>query len=125
VLSRDWAKQSGEFADRINGIPKFVFSSRLEKADWNNATIVRGDVVDEIRKLKERDGTDLALYGHGLLGQTLLKAGLLDEFRISLFPVVVGRGKLLFREGERARLQLLEATSLPKGVVVVRYAPGQ
>jgi dihydrofolate reductase len=72
---------------------------------------------------RDWSGTDLALYGHGPLAQTLLNHGLLDEMRISIFPVFVGRGKLLFRDGERARLRLIEATSLPTGVVVMRYQP--
>ena len=79
LLSRDWSAGTGDFADRINSIRKYVFSSTLEKADWNNSTILRGDVVAEVSKLREQDGTDLALYGHGLLGETLLKHGVLDE----------------------------------------------
>jgi dihydrofolate reductase len=123
MLARDWAAQTGDFADRINGMRKYVFSSTLRAADWNNSTIVGGDVVTEVSKLKEQSGQDVALYGHGLLGQTLLKQGLLDEMRLSVFPLFVGSGKLLFREGENARMRLIEATSLPTGVVVMRYEP--
>lgn len=125
MLSRDWAAGTGDFADRINGIPKYVFSSTLEKADWKNSTIIRGDVVAEVIKLKEQAGPDLVLYGHGLLGQTLLKRGLLDEVRLSVFPLFVGSGKLLFREGEHTQLRLIDATSLPAGIVVMRYQPQQ
>jgi dihydrofolate reductase len=123
LLARDWAAGTGAFADRVNGIRKYVLSSTLERADWNNSTIVRGDVVDEMRKLKEQARSDLALWGHGLLGETLLKHGLLDEMRLSVFPVFVGKGKLLFREAESASLRLIGATSLPSGVVVMRYQP--
>jgi dihydrofolate reductase len=123
VLARDWAAGTGDFADRVNSIRKYVFSSTLERADWNNSTIIKGDVVSEVRNLKAQARSDLALWGHGLLGETLLKRGLFDEMRLSVFPVIVGKGKLLFREGESARLRLIGATSLPNGVVVTRYQP--
>jgi dihydrofolate reductase len=123
LLARDWAAGTGAFADRVNSIRKYVFSSTLEQADWKNSTIIGGDVVSEVRKLKEQSRSDLALWGHGLLGETLLKHGLLDEMRLSIFPRFVGVGKQLFREGESARLQLIGATSLPSGVVVMRYKP--
>jgi dihydrofolate reductase len=123
LLERDWAGQSGPFADRINSIRKYVVSSTLGTPAWNNSAIVQGDVVDEVRKLKDRAGTDVALYGHGLLAQTLLKNGLIDELRLSVFPVFAGGGKLFFREGEKATLRLLEATSLATGVTVMRYEP--
>ena len=123
LLARDWAAGTGAFADRVNSIRKYVFSSTLERADWNNSTIIRGDVVGEVRELKEQARSDLALWGHGLFGETLLKHGLLDEMRLSVFPCFVGKGKLLFREGESARLRLIGATSLPNGVVVMRYQP--
>jgi dihydrofolate reductase len=123
MLARDWAAQTSDFANRINSLRKYVFSSTLEKVDWNNSIIVRGDVIGEVRKLKEQTGPDLALYGHGLLAQTLLKGGLLDEMRLSVFPLFGGSGKLLFREGENTRLRLIEATRLPTGVVVMRYQP--
>ncbi len=123
MLARDWVAGTGDFANRINSIRKYVFSSTLEQADWNNSTIIRGDVVTEVSKLREEAGSDLALYGHGLLGETLLKRGLLDEVRLSVFPLFVGSGKLLFREGEKARLRLIGSTSLSTGVVVMRYQP--
>ena len=121
LLSRDWATTNGNFADAINGIRKYVFSSTLEDANWNNSTIVRGDVIHEVSKLKQKVHGDLAIYGHGLLSQTLLNNGLIDEIRVSIFPLLVGSGKLLFRDGEKLELRLIEAMSLPTGIVVVRY----
>jgi dihydrofolate reductase len=121
LLSRDWASQKGAFADAINRVRKYVFSSTLEQANWENSTIVRGDVIREVRKLKEEVDGELAIYGHGLLSQTLLKNGLIDEIRVSIFPLLLGSGKLLFRQGGKQTLQLIEAMSLPTGVVVVRY----
>jgi dihydrofolate reductase len=93
----------------------------LEQANWNNSTIVRGDVVREVSKLKEEVDGELAIYGHGLLSQTLLKNGLIDEIRVSVFPLLLGSGKLLFRQGEQRALRLIETMGLPTGVVVVRY----
>lgn len=123
ILARDWAAQTGNFADRINTIRKFVFSATLQQPAWKNTTIVKGNAVDEVRKLKAQTPTDLAIYGHGLLAGTLLEHGLIDEIRLSVFPLFVGRGKLLFRDGERASLRLLETTALPTGIVVGRYQP--
>ncbi len=123
LLARDWATQTGDFADAVNGIRKYVFSSTLERAEWRNSTIVRADVVDTVRKLKEEGGREISVWGHGMLGQTLLRHGLLDEIRLSIFPVIVGGGRLLFREGESARLRLIATEALTTGVVVMRYQP--
>jgi dihydrofolate reductase len=123
VLAKDWAAQTGEYADAINGIRKYVFSSTLETAAWSNSTLISGDVAAGVTSLKEQAGSDLVIWGHGLLGQTLLAHGLLDELRITIFPVVVGRGKLLFRENESTTLKLIAAESLSTGAVVLRYEP--
>jgi dihydrofolate reductase len=123
LLSRDWASQKGEFADAINGIRKYVFSSTLQQANWNNSTIIAGDVVQEAGKVKKQVDGDLTIYGHGRMSQTLFKNGLIDEIRISIFPLLVGSGKGFFREGEHQGLRLIDAVSLPTGVVVLRYQP--
>jgi dihydrofolate reductase len=123
ILAKDWSAVTGEYADVINGIPKCVFSSTLETASWNNSTIVRGDVMAGVTSLKEQGGRDLVIWGHGLLGQTLLAHDLLDELRISIFPIVVGHGKLLFRKNESTTLKLIAAASLSTGAVVLRYEP--
>jgi dihydrofolate reductase len=95
----------------------------LDQPVWTNTTIVKGNPIDAVRKLKAQASTDLAIYGHGLLAETLLDHGLLDEIRLSVFPLFVGRGKLLFRDGQHAALRLLETTPLPTGIVVQRYQP--
>ena len=123
ILAKDCADAKDDFADRMNSIRKYVFSSTMEMADWNNSIVIKGDVVQEVRKLKDQAGEDLAVYGHGQLSQTLLKHGLLDEVRLSFFPVFVGSGQTLFREGEKAGLRLIETWGLPTGVVVMRYEP--
>src|SRR5215813_4346824 len=113
--------RTGDYGDRINRIRKFVFSSTLQKADWNNSTLVKGDVAAEVAKLKQHPGQDLVIYGHGLLGQTLLEHGLLDEIKLWIHPLFIGRGKLLFREDEKHKLKLVGQKSLATGVVVLTY----
>jgi len=117
--------RAGEFADRMNSIRKYVFSSTLDKADWNDTVIVRGDVTAEVSRLKRQEGRSLALYGHGLLAQTLLEHGLVDELRLSIHPVLAGRGQLLFRESAKTPLKLVEAKTLGTGVVVLSYQPAK
>jgi dihydrofolate reductase len=100
-----------------------VFSSTLESADWNNSTIVRDDVVTAVTDLKQQDGGDLMMYGHGQLSQTLLEHHLVDEIRFSIHPVfaqgsAAGRG-----DGQMLRLKLAAATPSPKGVVALSYQP--
>ena len=123
LFAATWPAQTGDFADRLNSIRKYVFSSTLEKAEWNNSTIVRGDAVAEVTKLKQQGGRELAVYGHGLLAQTLLEHGLVDELRLSIHPVLVGRGKLLFRDGVTRPLKLVATRAFGTGVVVLAYQP--
>jgi dihydrofolate reductase len=110
-------------ADRVNALPKYVFSSTLEHADWANTTIVRGDVAAEVSTLKQQDGGDLLIYGHGLLGETLLKAHLLDALDLSIHPLVLGQGNQFFRAGQDATLKLVAAKSFSKGIVKLTYEP--
>jgi len=111
------------YTRQINGIRKYVFSSTLTKADWNNSVLVRGDVATEVAKLKRETGKDIMSYGHGPLGHTLLEQDLLDEIHFSIHPVLVGRGKLALRDNLRAELKLIESKTLANGVVVVSYQP--
>jgi len=122
-FAKIWPGRTHPWADRINAIPKYVFSSKLEKATWNNSIIVRGDVVAEVTKLKQQKGRDLLIFGHGLLGETLLKHHLLDVLDLSIHPLVVGRGKQFFREGENATLRLVATKSFVKGIVKLTYEP--
>src|SRR5947208_13910732 len=87
IFSGLWPSQTGGYADAINAIRKYVFSSTLSETDWSNSTIVRGDVATEVKRLKEQDGKDLIIYGHGPLGATLLEHGLLDELQFAIHPV--------------------------------------
>lgn len=115
--------QTGPYGIRINNIRKYVFTNTLNKADWGNASIVGGDVAVEAARLKQRGGNDLVVYGHGLLAETLLRHGLLDELKFWIHPLIVGRGQLLFREGAEVELKPVSTKTLGTGVVVATYQP--
>jgi dihydrofolate reductase len=113
--------QTGPYADAINAIRKYVFSSTLESADWNNSTIIREAVVAAVTKLKQEDGGDLMMYGYGRLSRTLLEHHLVDEIRFSVHPVLAaGRAA---SSGQALPLKLLAATPSPNGVVALTYEP--
>jgi dihydrofolate reductase len=99
--------QTGAYADAINAIRKYVFSSTLESADWNNCTIIRDDVVTAVTELKQQDGRDLIMYGHGRLSRTLLENDLVDEIRFSVHPVLVGGRAVGGGNGQTLPLKLL------------------
>jgi dihydrofolate reductase len=113
--------QTGPYADAINAIRKYVFSSTLERADWNNSTIIRDDVVGAVTKLKHEDGGDLMMYGYGRLNQTLLKNHLVDEIRFSVHPVLAAGPAA--GGGQTLPLKRLAVTPSPNGVVAVTYEP--
>jgi dihydrofolate reductase len=117
-----WPGRDHPWAGRLNAIKKYVFSSTLEQAGWNNSTLVRGDATAEVTKLKEQDGGDLLVYGHGMLAETLLKQHLLDVLDISIHPVLAGSGKSLFRDGQTASMKLVSAKSFSK-IVKLTYEP--
>ena len=121
-MSQAWPKSKDEngFADRMNGLPKFVPSKTLNNLEWN-ATLIKGDVAEEVTRLKNLPGQHLLIYGSSVLVQYLMKHGLIDEYRLMVFPIVLGHGKRLFREGISATLQLVESKALASGVVVQTY----
>ena len=124
ALSTAWSTREGEFADTINAIQKYVISSTLRSTEWNNSTILRGDVITNVTELKQQDGQDLMIYGHGPLGQTLLEHGLLDEIRLSVHPIIVGTGTLFHRDAQKKTpLELVASEPLPNGVIVLTYRP--
>lgn len=125
MFSTIWAEPTDDYAAAIYHMRKHVFSSTLDRADWNNTTIVRGDVATAVRELKRQDGKDIVLYGHGPVGQALLENDLLDELKLWVHPVVVGSGTLLFRDGATTELDLVETKTTETGVVLLTYRPAR
>lgn len=123
MFAKIWPGPVDEYAATIYGIRKYVFSSTLEQADWNNTEIIRTDIAAAVRELKRRDGRDIVLYGHGPVGEALLEAGLLDEINLWIHPVFAGSGTLLFREGPKTNLRLAATKTTGTGVVILTYEP--
>jgi dihydrofolate reductase len=119
-----WPSVEGEFADMFNNMPKYVVSSTLEQADWNNSTILAGDVVEEVTKLREDLEGNIVVHGSAQLVQTLLEHGLVDELRLMVFPVVLGKGKRLFGDmRDKKRLKLSDSRTVGDGVAILTYEP--
>jgi dihydrofolate reductase len=122
-----WPSRTGEFADRINKSPKYVVSGTLEEPPWENSTVISGDVAGEVSKLKAEPGGNILVAGSVQLVRTLLDNDLVDELRLMVFPVVLGKGKRLFDEGlGKSALKLVESRPVgPDGVVVLVYRPAE
>lgn len=115
-------KGAGAFGERMNNLAKYVVSTTLKEAVWNNSTIISKDVVEEISKLKTMEGQDILVFGSGELVKTLMQNNLVDEVRLLVYPVILGSGKRFFQEEDKAKLELLEATAFKTGVVLLRYS---
>ncbi len=123
-FAASWPSRRNEFADRMNGLPKHVVSTTLEEAEWNNSTIIKENVAEEVSRLKEQPGQDILMYGSADLMHTLMEHDLIDEYRIWVHPVVLGSGKRLFRdESETKILRLVDTTTFSSGVVLLSYQP--
>ena len=110
-----------EDAEQMNGMPKYVATTTLDRADWQNTTLLKGDIVGEIKRLKQSDGGDLLVYGSGTLIQMLIAHNLIDEYRLLVYPVVLGTGSRLFRDGSKTTLELAEAKPMGPGVAAMIY----
>jgi len=112
------------FADLFNSLKKYVVSTTLRSATaWRNSTIISENVVEEVRKLKEQPGKDIYVDGSSVLVHALAQADLVDEYRLLVFPIVLGSGKRVFPDGFYGGLKLIETRSFPTGVVFMRYQP--
>lgn len=121
-MSSVWPTASGEYARHMNAIPKVVFSSTLSRADWETTTIARGDLREEVAKLKTEAGGDLIVYGGYTLAQALTRANLVDEYRLVIRPVALGSGEPMFKDlPVGRRLELREVTPYPDGTVISIY----
>jgi len=119
-----WPSRKGEFADKFNSMPKYVVSATLRKPEWNNSTVLNGDVVQEVSKLRQATTGDNVVHGSARLVQTLLAHSLVDELRLMVFPVLLGTGKRLFGDtSDKQRLRLVDSKTVGDGVVIVIYAP--
>ncbi len=119
-----WPQSEDEGARYFNNVRKYVVSETLEEPlEWNNSTLIKGDVVEQVTGLKRQDGKDITVHGSATLTQTLMRHDLVDRYRLLVYPLVVGKGKRLFTEGIPATLRLLESRSFGSGVVALVYEP--
>ena len=123
MFSTTWPSPADDYSSAIFNMKKYVFSSTMDHAGWNNTEVVKGDVIATVAWLKAQEGQDIVLYGHGGVGQGLLEGGLIDELKLWVHPVVVGRGTLLFRPGEHIDLTLAGADTTGTGVVILTFRP--
>src|SRR5437867_6771397 len=119
-----WPSRDGEFADKFNSMPKYVVSSTLTKPTWNNSTVLKGDVADQVSKLKLKQDGNIVVHGSARLVQSLLENDLVDELRLMVFPVVLGTGKRLFDEmSDKKPLRLKDSKTVGDGVTILVYEP--
>ncbi len=117
-----WASRTGEWAGRLNSLPKYVVSSTLQEPRWNNSTVLRGNVVSEVSKLKQELNGDIVVYASYQLGRTLIENNLVDGLRLVVYPVVLGAGERLFGETSGQKpLRLLDITTIGDGLAFVTY----
>jgi dihydrofolate reductase len=117
-----WLSRSGEWADKLNSMPKFVVSSTLRDAKWSNSTIIKGDVVSEVSKLKQEISGEILVYASYQLVHTLIEHDLVDELRLVIFPVVLGAGERLFGEtSDKKPMRLVHVTTIGDGLTFVTY----
>ena len=127
IFAASWPNQTNnefDIADKLNSSPKFVISNTLQKAGWNNSTVIKGDGVEEVAKLKQQDGGVMGITGSATLVQALLEANLVDELQLQVHPIVLGSGKRLFKEGLNIQaLKLISSKVYSSGVVLLTYQP--
>ena len=117
-----WLPKSGEWADRLNGLPKYVVSSTLQEPKWSNSTVLTGDVVSEVSKLKQELAGDIVVYASYQLGRTLIEHDLVDELRLFVYPVVLGAGERLFGEtSDKKPLRLVDTKTVGDGLIFLTY----
>lgn len=122
-MAAHWTQAEGRIADLMNIMPKLVFSKTLKSLEWNNSTLVQGEITTEIAKLKAQEGRDIYVFGSADLSETLMNADLFDEYRIGIAPVILGRGRPLFKHGITPKnLTLLSSQQLTTGGVVLTYS---
>jgi dihydrofolate reductase len=117
-----WASRPGEWADRLNSLPKYVVSATLKKPNWTNVTVLTGDVVEEVTRLKHELDGDIVVYASYQLGRTLIEHDLVDELRLFVFPVILGAGERLFgATSDKKPIRLVDSRTVGTGLVFVTY----
>jgi dihydrofolate reductase len=123
-LAARWPSRTGALADRLNGMPKYVVSSTIEHPDWNNSTVLRGDVVDEVLRLKRELGGDIVVAGSIQLVRTLVEHDVVDQLRLMVYPVVLGAGERLFGETSDSKpMRLVSTTTVDSDLAYLIYEP--
>jgi dihydrofolate reductase len=121
-----WPSREGDFADKFNTMPKYVVSSTLESPEWSNSTVLKGDVAEEVAKLRQEVDGDVVVHGSAQLVQALVEHNLVDELRLMVFPVVLGSGKRLFGEtSDKKGLRLTDSKTVGDGVAILIYQPAE
>jgi dihydrofolate reductase len=121
-----WPSRGGELADKMNGLPKYVVSSTLEDPDWDNSTVLKGDAVAEVSKLKQELNGEIVVLGSPRLARTLIEHDLADELRLMIYPVVLGAGARLFGEAsDKKPLRLVDTQTVGDGIAILTYEPLQ
>src|SRR5499426_1783015 len=121
-LAARWPSRSGDLADRLNGMPKYVVSSTLEDPDWNNSTVLKGDVVDEVSRLKQELDGEIVVAASFRLVETLMEHDLVDELRLKIFPVVLGAGERLFGEtSDKKPMRLVDTRTVEGDIAFLTY----
>jgi dihydrofolate reductase len=119
-----WPSRGGEFADKFNSMPKYVVSSTLEDPEWNNSSVLEGDVIEEVSKLRQELDGNIVVHGSPTLVRALFAHDLVDELRLMLYPVVLGTGKRLFGEtSDKTLLRLVDTKPVGDGVAILTYEP--
>jgi dihydrofolate reductase len=119
-----WPTREGEFADKFNSMPKYFVSSTLDEPEWNNSAVLKGDVAEEVGKLRQEQDGDIVVHGSAQLVQTLIEHDLVDEIRLMVFPVLLGSGKRLFGEtSDKKPLRVVESKVVGDGVAILIYEP--
>jgi len=117
-----WASRDGEWADRLNSLPKYVVSSTLDQPKWANSTVLKGDVVTEVSKLRQELDGDIVVYGSIRLAHTLMEHDLVDELRLTVYPVVLGSGERLFGEtSDKIPMRLISTQTVGDGLALLTY----
>ncbi len=123
LMAGYWPNETGEIADFMNALPKFVFSRTLTGSEWANTTVYKDDVAGTVARLKRETAKDIFLFGSANLAADLIAHDLIDEYRIGVCPVLLGAGTPLFKPGGRHKLKLTDSKALSTGIVISRYVP--